>query len=318
MEIRDTPSATRYLEEFLGHLTGERRLATLTAASYRRDIAALIQLAGDTPLEQLQIHHMRRFVAQLHGRGLGSKSLARMISAWRGFFHFLAQRHKFPHNPCVGMRPPKGAKTLPHALSPDEAGRLMGIPADDALAVRDKAMVELFYSSGLRLAELVGLDWHPDAIDLDAAIVRITGKGNKTREVPVGRFALEAINAWLPHRAMLAKVDEKALFVGKTGRRLSPRAVQYRLEHWALKLGISAKVHPHILRHSFASHLLQSSGDLRAVQELLGHANISTTQVYTHLDFQRLAQVYDAAHPRAKKRAASGRPLKTEMDREKT
>ncbi|TAL21088.1 MAG: tyrosine recombinase XerC [Nitrospirae bacterium] len=304
MGSNEPSPAERHLQDFLDHLTGERRLAALTAVSYRRDIEEFIKLAGDTPLDQLQIHHLRRFVAQLHGRGLSSKSLARMISAWRGFYRFLVKKCKFPHNPCIGLRAPKAAKLLPQALSPDESGHLMEVAEDDALAIRDKAMLELFYSSGLRLAELVALDWHPDAIDLNAGNVRVSGKGSKTREVPVGKFAIAAIRAWLPHREnlILSGTREKALFVGKTGRRLGARAIQYRLVHWALKLGISAKVHPHILRHSFASHLLQSSGDLRAVQEMLGHANISTTQIYTHLDFQRLAEVYDAAHPRAKRK----------------
>ncbi|MFA7241381.1 MAG: tyrosine recombinase XerC [Sulfuricellaceae bacterium] len=296
--------AERHMLEFLGHLTAERRLAALTAISYRRDIEEFIKLAGDTPLDQLQIHQLRRFVAQLHGRGLSGKSIARMISAWRGFYRFLIKEHKFPHNPCIGLRAPKAARLLPQALSPDEAGHLMEVVEDDALAARDKAMLELFYSSGLRLAELVALDWHPDAIDLNVGNVRVIGKGAKTREVPVGKFAIEAIRAWLPHRENLihAGTREKALFVGRNGLRLGARAIQYRLVQCALKLGISAKVHPHVLRHSFASHLLQSSGDLRAVQEMLGHANISTTQIYTHLDFQRLAEVYDAAHPRAKRK----------------
>jgi len=191
---------------------------------------------------------------------------------------------------------------LPKALSPDEASRLLDVPVESDLETRDKAMLELFYSSGLRLAELVNLDFHPDSIDLVAGMVRISGKGNKMRDVPVGRYALAAIRAWMPLREKLAQHDERALFVGKHGRRLTPRAIQYRLEQWALRLNISSRVHPHTLRHSFASHLLQSSGDLRAVQEMLGHANISTTQVYTHLDFQHLAQVYDSTHPRAKKR----------------
>lgn len=293
----------KYLDEYISHLSSERRLARLTAENYRRDIGVMLELAGDAPLDQLQIHHMRRFIAQLHARGLGGKSLARMISAWRGFFQFLALRYAFPVNPCSGLRAPKSPKTLPKALSPDEASRLMAIPAEDALAVRDKAILELLYSSGLRLAELVSLDFHPDALDLDEAIVRVTGKGNKTREVPVGRYAVEAVRAWLPYRESLIAVDESALFVGKSGRRLTPRAIQYRLAQWAVKLNLPARVHPHTLRHSFASHLLQSSGDLRAVQEMLGHANISTTQVYTHLDFQHLALVYDAAHPRAKKKS---------------
>ena len=302
-DFLEAPAAMRHLSDFLAYLTGERRLASLTAVNYQRDILAMLELAAEVPLEQLQIHHMRRFVAQLHSRGLGGKSLARMISAWRGFFHFLALRHGFSLNPCVGLKAPKSPRMLPKALSPDEASRLMNAPLESGLAVRDKAMLELLYSSGLRLAELVSLDFHPDSIDLDAGVVRITGKGGKTREIPVGRYALESIRAWLPEREKLVNADERAMFVGKHGRRLTPRAIQYRIEQWALKLNISSRVHPHTLRHSFASHLLQSSGDLRAVQEMLGHANISTTQVYTHLDFQHLAQVYDSAHPRAKKKA---------------
>jgi integrase/recombinase XerC len=201
----------------------------------------------------------------------------------------------------VGIRPPRAAKRLPHALSPDEAGRLMEISASDPLAVRDKAILELFYSSGLRLSELTGLA-HDDVNFRDATL-RVTGKGAKTRIVPVGSYALAALQAWLPARGGLARAEEKALFVGRDGGALGARAVQARLKHWALKLGLADKVHPHALRHSFASHLLQSSGDLRAVQEMLGHSSISTTQVYTHLDFQHLAKAYDAAHPRAKKKS---------------
>ena len=294
-----TPGAD-YLQGFLIHLASERRLSPLTCSNYGRDVAELLKLAGDAPLDQLQVRQVRRFVAQLHGRGLGGKTLARMLSAWRGFFAYLARDHGYTHNPCAGLRAPKSAKALPQALSPDVAAHLMEIPADNALAVRDKAMFELFYSSGLRLSELTGLPLAQ--LDLVAGIVRVTGKGNKTREVPVGRFALEAVRNWLVQRETLAGTGETALFVGRNGSRLTPRAVQYRIKQWAARLGISAEVHPHVLRHSFASHVLQSSGDLRAVQEMLGHANISTTQVYTHLDFQHLAKVYDAAHPRAKKK----------------
>ncbi|MBU1691521.1 MAG: tyrosine recombinase XerC [Gammaproteobacteria bacterium] len=294
-------SGATYLQGFLGHLASERRLSPLTCSNYGRDVTELLKLAGEIPLDQLQVHQIRRFIAQLHGRGLGGKTLARMLSAWRGFYAWLARDHGFASNPCAGMRAPKSVKALPQALSPDEAVRLMEIPTeDDPLALRDKAMFELFYSSGLRLSELVNLPL--SQIDLVAGMVRVTGKGGKTREVPVGRFALEAVRHWLPEREKLVRPEEYALFVGKNGTRLTPRAVQYRVKQWALKLGISAEVHPHVLRHSFASHVLQSSGDLRAVQEMLGHANISTTQVYTHLDFQHLAKVYDAAHPRAKKK----------------
>ncbi len=291
---------TAYLQGFLIHLASERRLSPLTCTSYGRDVAELLRLAGDVPLDRLQALQIRRFVAQLHGRGLGGKTLARMLSAWRGFYAYLARDHGFTLNPCVGLRAPKSAKVLPHALSPDEAVRLMDIPGNDPLALRDQAMFELLYSSGLRLSELTGLPL--TGLDPVAGIVRVTGKGGKTREVPVGRHALAAVQNWLPARDSLVRPGENVLFVGKNGTRLTPRAVQYRIKQWALRLGISANVHPHVLRHSFASHVLQSSGDLRAVQEMLGHANISTTQVYTHLDFQHLAKVYDAAHPRARKK----------------
>lgn len=294
------PEAQQRLDAYLTHLAGERRLSPHTVDNYGRDVRSLLLLAGDTPLGDLRSHHIRRFVAQLHSKDRHSKSLARYLSAWRGFFDFLARDFGLTQNPCAGIRPPKAPKTLPHALSPDEANRLMDLGDDSELGIRDKAILELFYSSGLRLSELVGLPLA--GLDLAEGSVRVTGKGNKTRIVPVGRFALEAIRAWLPLRQQMAQPEEETLFVGQRGLRLTPRAVQRRLKQWALKLGLAANVHPHVLRHSFATHVLQSSGDLRAVQEMLGHASISTTQVYTHLDFQHLAKVYDAAHPRAKKR----------------
>ena len=295
------PAPHPLLRGYLEHLSNERRLSRHTVENYARDITALIGLAGAAPLKQLQVQNVRRFVAQLHARGLDGRSLGRMLSAWRGFFHYLARDHGYAQNPCLGIRPPKSAKRLPHALSPDEAGRLMEIAATDPLAVRDKAILELLYSSGLRLSELIGLA--EDDVNFRDATVRVTGKGSKTRIVPVGRQALAALKVWLPARGKLARPGAKALFVGQDGSALGPRAVQSRLKQWALKLGLADKVHPHALRHSFASHLLQSSGDLRAVQELLGHASISTTQVYTHLDFQHLAKAYDAAHPRAKRKS---------------
>ena len=289
------------LRGYLEHLSNERRLSRHTVENYARDIAALLELSRDTPLKQLQVNQVRRHVAQLHARGLNGRTLARMLSAWRGLFHYLARDHGYTQNPCVGIRPPRAAKHLPHALSPDEAGRLMQFDAADPLAVRDKAIMELLYSSGLRLAELTGLA--PDDVNFRDATVRVTGKGAKTRIVPVGSFALAALKAWLAARGQLAQPAQPALFVGRDGAALGPRAVQARLKHWALKLGLADKVHPHALRHSFASHLLQSSGDLRAVQEMLGHASISTTQVYTQLDFQHLAKVYDQAHPRARRKS---------------
>jgi integrase/recombinase XerC len=309
-EIRTVKPGTRnpepgtaqpLLRGYLEHLSNERRLSRHTVENYARDIAALLTLAGHAPLKQMQVQEVRRHVAQLHARGLDGRTLARMLSAWRGFFNYLARDHGYTHNPCVGIRPPRSAKRLPHALSPDEAGRLMEIAAVDPLALRDKAILELLYSSGLRLSELTGLG--QDDVNVRDATVRVTGKGAKTRVVPVGRFALAALQAWVPVRGALVRPGEKALFVGRDGAALGARAVQARLKHWALKLGLADKVHPHALRHSFASHLLQSSGDLRAVQEMLGHASISTTQVYTHLDFQHLAKAYDAAHPRARRKS---------------
>ena len=223
-----------------------------------------------------------------------------MLSAWLGLFGYLVQNHGFKNNPCVGLRPPKSAKRLPQALSPDEAARLMNVPADDALAIRDKAILELAYSSGLRLSEITGLTLQ--SVSRAEGQVNVTGKGGKARIVPVGQKALEALEIWLGLRAGLAKPGEAALFVGRTGAALGARAIQLRLKRWSVTQGMRIPVHPHVLRHSFASHVLQSSGDLRAVQEMLGHASIASTQVYTHLDFQHLAKVYDAAHPRAKRR----------------
>ena len=290
-----------YLAGFLSQLRQERRLSRHTADAYARDVRALLELAGTTPLAELQIHQIRRFVAQLHGRGLGGKSLARLLSAWRGFFKYLARDHGFSRNPCAGVRPPKSPKSLPKALSPDEATRLVSIAGDDKLAVRDRAIFEMFYSSGLRLSELTSLK--SGDVNYSDATVRVTGKGNKTRVVPVGSHALKALKAWMMVRDLLVKQGEAALFVSQNGGAITPRAIQLRLKTWSIKQGLPGNVHPHMLRHSFASHVLQSSGDLRAVQEMLGHSSISTTQVYTHLDFQYLAKVYDQAHPRAKRKS---------------
>ena len=289
------------LKGFLAYLGNERQYSPLTIENYTRDIRQLFEAAGETQLADLQSHQIRRFVAQRHGAGLGGKSLARMLSAWRGFFTYLIRDHRFKNNPCNGLRAPKSPRNLPHILSPDEAVRMVDLPVtDDVLALRDKAMFELLYSSGLRLAELVGLD--PAALDFNDGSVRVTGKGNKTRIVPLGSHASAAIQTWKQARATLIKDDEPALFVNRNGSRISARSVQLRMKEWGIKQGIASNVHPHLLRHSFASHVLQSSGDLRAVQEMLGHASISTTQVYTHLDFQYLAKIYDSAHPRAKKK----------------
>jgi integrase/recombinase XerC len=290
----------QYLLGYLAWLRNEKRYSDLTAENYARDLRRLFELAADTPLANLKIHHIRRFIAQLHGKGLGGRTLARMLSAWRGFYTYLMRDHGLADNPCVGLRAPKSPKMLPQALSPDEAARLVDIPADTPEELRDKAMFELFYSSGLRLAELVNLD--PEQVDFSDGEVRVTGKGSKTRIVPLGSHAIAALQAWLAVRDRLAKPDETALFVGARGGRITPRVVQLRMKQWGIRQGLNSNVHPHLLRHSFATHVLQSSGDLRAVQEMLGHASISTTQVYTHLDFQYLSKIYDAAHPRAKKK----------------
>ena len=287
---------------YLAELAEQRRLSPHTVSNYRRDLARLLNLAGEIPLAELQVHHIRRFAAQLHGQGLSGRSLARLLSAWRGFFNWLGRGDVVRANPCEGVRSPKSPKHLPNALSVDETARLLQ-PSDDGDAVlltRDMAMFELFYSSGLRLAELAALDCAALDSALNEGEVRVLGKRNKARLVPVGRKAREALAAWAALRDSLAGAEEPALFVSRRGGRISHRMIQLRLAQLALQLGLPRHVHPHMLRHSFASHVLQSSGDLRAVQEMLGHASIASTQVYTHLDFQHLAKVYDSAHPRAK------------------
>lgn len=293
------------LSAYLDHLAYERGLSAHTRENYGRDIRQLIELSNETQLEKLQTSHIRRFVAAMHSKNLGPKSIGRRLSAWRGFFEYLCHRHQFSSNPCLGIHAPKTPKSLPQALSTDQAVQLVSIEGEETLTLRDRAILELFYSSGLRLAELVNLNI--DALDFHNGTATVTGKGNKTRIVPIGSHAISAIRKWLQTRALIQNaeagtVDKSALFITEKGRRITPRAVQYRIKQWAIKQGVSSNVHPHTLRHSFATHVLQSSQDLRAVQEMLGHANISTTQVYTHLDFQHLAKVYDAAHPRAKKR----------------
>jgi integrase/recombinase XerC len=299
-------------DAFLAELEQQRRASPHTVAAYRRDLVRLITTSGaaGATLEKLQGNHIRRAVAQLHAQGLSGRSLARLLSAWRGFYKWMSARGLISSDPTAGIRPPKSPRRLPKALSPDEAARLLSAPHDHqagddtaakALAVRDTAIFELFYSSGLRLAELVALNL--DCLD-DVANgeVRVTGKRSKTRIVPVGTPARAAMAAWVAERPVLADPDEVALFVSRRGFRVAPGVIQKRLARRAVEQGLPRHVHPHMLRHSFASHVLQSSGDLRAVQEMLGHASIASTQVYTHLDFQHLAKVYDAAHPRAKKK----------------
>lgn len=316
-----TARDTDDLSGYLGYLQTQRKLADHTLDNYRRDLHQLRSLSAEksgAALATLSQADIRRFASQLHARGLSARSIARKLSAWRGFYQWLAQQQTLRANPTDGIRAPKRAKSLPKALGVDDAVRLVsatGAPDDDPVArLCNQAMFELLYSSGLRVSELTSLDKqyvknadHESAgwMDFDAAEVTVTGKGSKRRSVPVGSAAMQALRRWLDVRVTLPvspiPADADALFVGVRGRRMTPRSVQARIKDHARSLGIPADVHPHMLRHSFASHLLQSSGDLRAVQEMLGHASIASTQVYTALDFQRLAQVYDAAHPRAKK-----------------
>ncbi len=293
------------VEAYLGHLRDQRRLSPRTLDSYRRDLNDF--LAWASPSEWLGWHRvdqaqLRAYSAARHRQGLSAKSLQRRLSSLRSLFRFLLRERQLDHNPAEGVRAPKVRRKLPATLDADQLQHLLDLPGEDPLSRRDAAMMELFYSSGLRLAELAALDLND--LDRDDRIVEVIGKGGKTRRVPVGRLALRAITRWLASRSGLAAPEQQALFVGRSGRRLSHRAVQQRLALRARQQGLPQRLHPHLLRHSFASHLLESSGDLRAVQELLGHADISTTQIYTHLDFQHLAQVYDRAHPRAGKKKA--------------
>jgi len=304
------PDVARHLE----HLRVQRRLADRTVAMYGEAFTRLQAFAAAVPvaLREVQPHHVRRWAAQMHARGLASRSIAIALSAWRGLYRWLGREGTVPLNPVDGVRAPKAPRPLPKALSVDQSVKLASYSdeaagGDAALDARDHCIVELLYGCGLRIAELVGLDVNASAqarcwIDAAGAEAHVLGKGSKRRAVPVGRAALESLQRWLALRGTLAKPHEAALFVSQRGTRLTPSQVRSRLKVRALKAGLPTHVHPHMLRHSFASHLLQSSGDLRAVQELLGHANITTTQVYTKLDFQHLAHVYDAAHPRAKKR----------------
>ena len=319
-----TVGDTDQIASYLAYLQTQRKLADHTLDSYRRDLHQLHALSvekSNPALSALTQIDIRRFASQLHARGLSGSSIARKLSAWRGFYQWLAQRQTLRANPTDGVKAPKRAKTLPKALGVDDAVRLVSAPRpqgdteENPLSrLCNQAMFELLYSSGLRVSELTSLDKqyaktpaHESTgwIDFDAAEVTVTGKGNKRRSVPVGAAAITALRSWLIVRDTIVQpttpIDPHALFITARGRRITPRTVQTRIKALAQSLGIPADVHPHVLRHSFASHVLQSSGDLRAVQEMLGHSSIASTQVYTSLDFQRLAQVYDAAHPRAKK-----------------
>ncbi len=302
------------LQAFLQHLAVQRRLADRTVAMYTEALARLERFAATAgvALERAEPHHLRGFVVQLRAAGLAPRSIAIALAAWRGLYRWWGQQGRVAANPVDGLRPPKAAKPLPKALSVQQAVALAAHPGlagegphAAALAARDHAIGELLYGAGLRIGEVLGLDVQGSAtargwIDLDEATAHVLGKGSKRRSVPVGAAALAALQAWIAQRPTLAAAGEPALFVSQRGTRLSPNQLRLRLAQQAQQAGLPTQVHPHMLRHSYASHLLQSSGDLRAVQELLGHASISTTQVYTKLDFQHLAKVYDAAHPRAK------------------
>jgi integrase/recombinase XerC len=286
---------------YLAHLKTERRLSPHTSESYARDLAALAAYCNAKAIDgwrRIDSQHIRIFAAEEHRAGLAPRSIQRRLSAVRGFFGYLIRERQLDANPATEIRAPKAPKRLPHTLDADQMARLLDFRGASTLDARDRAIMELFYSSGLRLGELAALSLTD--LDLKDQTVRVTGKGNKTRIVPVGRYAVTALREWFAERSRIAGIEEHPVFVGTSGRRLGPRAIQLRIDHWARHQGINVKVHPHLFRHSFATHLLESSGNLRGVQELLGHADISTTQIYTHLDFQHLARIYDRTHPRAK------------------
>jgi integrase/recombinase XerC len=291
------------IDDFLRYLQSEKQLSERTLQNYLRDLVKLQDFALEYHLDELATldhQHIRQLVAGLHRKGLTGRSLQRVLSGLRSFFTYLQKMSRIKNNPAQGVAAPKSGKPLPKTMDVDQISKLLDISGDDWITVRDRAMLELFYSSGIRLSELSGLDITD--IDLQAGNLRVTGKGNKTREVPVGSYAVTAIREWLKRRDEVPVLDEQAVFISQRGKRINPRSVQSRLRHYSIKQGMEHLVSPHMLRHSFASHMLESSSDLRAVQELLGHANISTTQVYTHLDFQHLAKVYDNAHPRAQRK----------------
>jgi integrase/recombinase XerC len=300
--MRGRSDSAALAAQYLEALRHQRRLSPATLTNYGHALRLLLDLLGSNSLSDLEPAQVRRFAAVMHSRGLAPRSLALMLSAWRGFYRWLVRHRGFSANPVLGVRAPKAARPLPKALSVEAAQRLLDEKPGTPALVRDAAMFELLYSSGLRLGELIALNVDDGRLDLAQGEVTVTGKGSKTRTVPVGAKARDALKAWVSARAQLAAPGERALFVGGRGRRIAPTVVNSRLRAWARQRGLHQRVHPHMLRHSFATHMLQSSQDLRAVQELLGHASISTTQVYTHLDFQALAKVYDAAHPRAKKK----------------
>ncbi len=292
-----------HVKNFFVYLKNERGLSARTLKAYQRDLDQLLQFLEteeiDRP-EQVTQHHIRAFIAQRHRQGLGGKSLQRLLSAIRSLFRWMLREGLAEHNPATPVRAPKSPRHLPATLDADSIGQLLDIPCDTPLAIRDKAIMELFYSSGLRLSELASLRW--EQLDLPSGMVTVTGKGNRSRMVPVGRIAAEALQEWCKARVQFASFEEPHVFVSQRGNPIATRTIQARIRYWAKRQGMPQNIYPHLLRHSFASHMLESSGDLRGVQELLGHADISTTQIYTHLDFQHLAKVYDKAHPRAKKK----------------
>lgn len=303
--IAESPLA-HWIARFRRHLATERRLSPHTDSNYTRDLEALARYCeaqGITELARLDPQHVRLFAARSHAAGLAPRSVQRRLSAVRSFCHFLMREGVITSNPAADIRAPKAGKRLPKTLDADQVAQVLNIQAHDPLAIRDKALMELAYSSGLRLGEIVGLDL-PD-LDFGDRTVRVLGKGSKARIVPMGRPAIAALKQWVAARTALAATGETAVFVGRNGRRLGGRAIQARVAMWARRQGLPMGVHPHLFRHSFATHLLESSRDLRGVQELLGHSNISTTQVYTHLDFKHLALIYDSAHPRARRKSGA-------------
>jgi len=298
------------IQLYLDELQYQRRLSKHTLSNYQRDLNVFAEYCETVYVDEIQDWsdilgaHIRQYISKRHQQGLAASSLQRNLSSIRSFFNYLLKLNIIKKNPATGISAPRSGRHLPNVLDVDQANRLMEINTnDDAYAIRDKAILELFYSAGLRLSELVELNLND--YQSAASKVRVVGKGNKQRDIPVGKQAKKALALWLSHREGLkiTKGSEQALFIGQQGKRISPRTIQKRMSDWAIKQGIDLHVHPHMLRHSFASHILESSGDLRAVQELLGHSDISTTQIYTHLDFQHLAEVYDKAHPRSKKSA---------------
>jgi integrase/recombinase XerC len=305
------PNESEWIGRFASHLKHERRMSAHTLAAYLTDLAQLTAFCDTRKIASfaaIDASQVRAFAAASHAQGLAARSIQRRLSALRTFFEFLMREGASTRNPAVDVRAPKQKKRLPTTLDADQMGRLLAFRSDETLPARDKAVMELFYSSGLRLTELTGLDM--TSLDLKDRTVRVVGKGAKSRVVPIGRHAIAALERWLVERAALlaaapAGAHRGPVFIGRSGRRLSARAVQLRVDLWARRQGLGVHVHPHMFRHSFATHLLESSGNLRGVQELLGHADIATTQVYTHLDFQHLAKVYDASHPRARRRRRS-------------